>query len=107
MLLRNNVGFHYGAKSLANGYRTFFLDNPPSALNSAAVFSDGQDMSATRFHFGDAATVGAVEKLFGADTKSVHERIARVASDVNVALRYLILGYLSKHCGPKKPFRVA
>jgi hypothetical protein len=106
VLLRNNVAFHYGPKSLANGYRAFFFEDPASALNSLAVFSDGADMSATRFHFGDAAVTGAVAKLFGTDAGMVHERVARIASDVNIALRFLILRYLGKHCGQKRHFHV-
>jgi hypothetical protein len=103
--LRNNLGFHYYAtKTLGSGYEKAFLSANADPLRSRAVYMDGDSMEHTRFMFADAAIEHAIPALLGISKADAFEVLAKVATQANLALRYLLVGYLRKEAGGPTPF---
>jgi hypothetical protein len=103
--VRASFGFHYGPKSLAKGFRAFFLDSPPGDYNHAAAFSEGENMEGTRFYFADASVEKGFETLLGIERTVFERRLFELAKHVSIALNSIVIAYLKKHCGPVSPFR--
>jgi hypothetical protein len=94
LFIRNNLGFHYGGKRLAQGFREFFQDTSIE-LHERAVVSLGDSMEETRFYFADAAVEEGLTVATGLSTKDLDKRLSDIAANVNHALRFLVGTYIS------------
>ena len=103
--LRNGLGFHYSTKVLGKAYEDAFLSPRPPPLRTRAVYVDGDSMDGTRFMFADAVAEQALPTYLGLPREDIYKAIEKVATNANVALRYLLVAYLRLDCGGVEPFR--
>lgn len=103
---RNVVAFHYEhhGKTLARGLSRAFGGASPLAVGPPA-FSDGVDLDGTRFYFADAAAHGATESLGNRPAVDVIAEASRLARQINLALKPLIVAHLRRRCPSTKPYR--
>jgi hypothetical protein len=106
--VRNNVSFHYTALSeIGRAWQRVFVEGPRTEANRTAVYSLGDNMERTRFHFADAAFEGAMfragEQFLGpasTDAERVDARIIETAGRVNTALRFMLEEFIAQRSAP-------
>lgn len=104
VVIRNNVGFHYGPKALALGYAGAFLSESKDPLLERAVYREGETMEDTRFMFADAAVEHALENLTKMPVADLYRELERLAEDANLALRWIVTLYLRAVGGGQASF---
>lgn len=95
LLVRNNMSFHYGAKSIFKGYRHHFLES--DQLDERAFISRGHSMKESRFYFADAAAIGYLRSIAGRDNlEELIGEIADLLDPVNHSLFAIVNAYIQK-----------
>jgi hypothetical protein len=104
LLVRNNFSFHYDQpKNLAKGYAQAFFVDPAPPGRDKAYFALGRTMEFTRFFYADgAAQAGVIDWGEKTSVENLTDEVTKLASKVNVALRFLVGGFVESRIGRRR-----
>jgi len=89
--IRNKVAFHYEAKEIYSGYKTYY--NSTTRGVSRAFLSRGTNMPKTRYYFADGAAQGCLVKRNAAQSlKDVADTLIKL----NFTLMEIIHHFIQK-----------
>jgi len=100
--VRHNFGFHYyqSAKTLKEGFRDFFFNDPIAENNDAAYYYTGDTMEQTRFFYCDAAAQRSLANAVTHETKMTvddfNKKILKMLEDTNFAIMFLMKIYIKQ-----------